>query len=209
MMWYKPLRLAVLVGSGRPGRSGTAVARWFAAEARRCDGLETDVVDLAEHPLPAEPVPAPPPEVCEVLARLTPRLDRADMFVVVTPEYNRSFPATLKTAIDWHDSEWQAKPVGFVSYGGRSGGLRAVEQLHQVFGELHAVPVRDTVSFHGVGQLFDADGRPTDPAGSSAAAQLLLDELGWWGRVLREGRARHPYAHGARTPMVAAVPRPV
>ncbi|CAL9655625.1 NADPH-dependent FMN reductase [Streptomyces sp. enrichment culture] len=208
MMWYDPLRLAVLVGSGRPGRSGTAVARWFAEAARRCDGLETDVVDLAEYPLPAEPVAVPPPEVREVLAGLTPRLDRADVFVVVTPEYNRSFPATLKTAVDWHDSEWQAKPVGFVSYGGRSGGLRAVEQLRQVFGEVHAVPVRDGVSFHGVGQLFDADGRPADPVGSTAAARLLLAELDWWGRVLREGRVHHPYPHGARTPAVSAAPRP-
>ncbi len=69
------------------------------------------------------------------------------MFVVVTPEYNHSFPGPLKAAIDRHVTPWQAKPVGFVSYGGISGGLRAVEHLRQVFAELHAVTVRETVSF--------------------------------------------------------------
>ena len=66
----------------------------------------------------------------------------------MTPEYNHSFPAALKNVIDWHGPQWHVKPVGFVSYGGISGGLRAVEQLRLVFAELHAVGIRDTVSFH-------------------------------------------------------------
>jgi len=109
------------------------------------------------------------------------------------PEYNHSFPAPLKNAIDWHFKEWQAKPIGFVSYGGISGGLRAVEQLRQVFAELHAVTVRDTASFHGVWAQFDSDGRPKDPGVCERAAKSMLDQLAWWGDALREARTRRPY----------------
>ncbi len=78
------------------------------------------------------------------------RFAAADAFVIVTPEYNHSFPTPLKTAIDWHSTQWHAKPVSFVSYGGASGGLRAVEHLRQAFAEVHAVTVRNSISFHGV-----------------------------------------------------------
>ncbi|MEU2394999.1 NAD(P)H-dependent oxidoreductase [Streptomyces sp. NPDC007369] len=199
-----PLRLAVVIGSGRKGRTGATVAHWFAEQARGRNDVHTDVIDLAEFPLPAEPVGDPAPATRALLDELSPRLARADVFVLVTPEYNRSFPASLKAAIDWHDAEWQAKPVGFVSYGGRSGGLRAVEQLRQVLGELHAVSVRDTVSFHEVWDRFDADGAPREPHGCAAAATAMLDQLAWWGTTLREGRHRRPYGHGRHPSATAA-----
>lgn len=191
-----PLNLAVIVGSTRGGRFGPTVAAWFAAEAGRRPGLGLDVVDLAETALPEVLLAdgAGPSEVPEPVRRLGERLDRADAFVIVTPEYNRSFPASLKTAIDWYVDEWQAKPVGFVSYGGISGGLRAVEHLRQVFAELHAVTVRNTVSFHCCRDRFDDHGRPIDAAGCRAAAESLLDQLTWWARALRDARAERPYA---------------
>jgi NAD(P)H-dependent FMN reductase len=132
---------------------------------------------------------APPPAVTAVAERLA----AADAFVVVTPEYNHSYPAPVKTLIDWHSSEWQAKPVGFVSYGGMSGGLRAVEHLRTVFAEVHAVTVRETVSFHMAWERFGPDARPVDSAGCAAAAKLMLDQLGWWGHALREARSARPY----------------
>lgn len=122
-----------------------------------------------------------------------PHLAAADAFVVLTPEYNHSFPASLKTLIDWHFHEWRAKPVAFVSYGGLSGGLRAVEQLRQVFAELHAVTVRDTVSFHNAGASFDDQGRHKDPSAPDAAAKVMLDQLAWWGLALREAKSVRPY----------------
>jgi len=123
---------------------------------------------------------------------VTPKLAAADAFVVLTPEYNHSYPAGLKNLIDWHFTEWQAKPVGLVSYGGVSGGLRAVEHLRQVFAEVHAVTLRDTVSFHNAGASFD-EGRLKDPTAPDAAARVMLDQLVWWGRGLREARERRPY----------------
>ena len=188
-----PVRVAVVVGSVRGGRFGPVVARWFTGAARAHGGFDVDVVDLAEADLPlAMPAfgtsPAP-----EVVAKVTPRLAAADAFVVITPEYNHSYPASLKNAIDWHHTEWQAKPVGFVSYGGISGGLRAIEHLRPVFAELHAVTVRETVSFHGAHTRFGPDGLPKDVEGVAAAVKSLLDQLEWWARSLAEARAGRAY----------------
>jgi NAD(P)H-dependent FMN reductase len=186
------IKLAVIVGSTRRGRFAPVVANWFADRAKQRDDLSVDVLDLDDLDLP-DRLHAfgedPAPEV----ALVSPRLRDADAFVVITPEYNHSFPAPLKSAIDWHYTEWQAKPVGFVSYGGVGGGLRAVEQLRQVFAELHAVTVRDTVSFHGAWSRFDETGNPVEAEAVDKAATTVLDQLVWWGTALKEARAKRPY----------------
>ena len=183
------LHLAIIIGSTRQGRFAPTVAKWFAGQAGQREDIAVDVVDLADAKLPDLLTDKPGPEV----AAVTRRLAGADAFVVVTPEYNHSFPAPLKSAIDWHSKEWRAKPVGFVSYGGISGGLRAVEQLRQVFAELHAVTVRDSVSFHGVWALFDSAGLPKDAASCGRAAKSMLDQLSWWAYALRDARTKRPY----------------
>ncbi|MEQ4303838.1 NAD(P)H-dependent oxidoreductase [Plantactinospora sp. B6F1] len=187
------IRVAVIIGSVRKGRFGPTVARWFVEQARQRNGVEVDVIDLAEAPLPVTITDEPAPGVAAVLGDLSPRVEQADAFVVVTPEYNHGYPASLKCMIDWHFTQWQAKPVGFVSYGGLAGGVRAVEQLRQVFAELHAMTIRDMVSFHGAWQQFDSDGRPTHPEGCNAAAKVMLDQLVWWAEALRDARYRRPY----------------
>jgi NAD(P)H-dependent FMN reductase len=183
------LQLAIILGSTREGRFGPKVAHWFADQASSRPELSIDLIDLAEAGLPDRLSAAAPPPV----AALTPRLRAAEAFVVVTPEYNHSFPGGLKNAIDWYYSEWQAKPVGFVSYGGISGGLRAVEQLRQVFAELHAVTVRNSVSFHRVHEQFSGDGVPKDGRDANLAAQAMLGQILWWGRALRHARELQPY----------------
>ncbi|MEU4050031.1 NAD(P)H-dependent oxidoreductase [Streptomyces olivaceus] len=186
-----PLRVTLLVGSNRHGRFGPVVADWLLDHLRAHDDLEPEVVDVARTDLPT--TLARTPEATAALAEITPKLAGADAFVVLTPEYNHSFPAGLKNVIDWHYTEWRAKPVGLVSYGGLSGGLRAVEHLRQVFAELHAVTVRDTVSFHNAGQSFGDEGRLRDPSGPDAAAKAMLDQVVWWGRALREAKEKRPY----------------
>lgn len=183
-------RLAVIIGSTRPGRFGPTVAQWFAGVARQRADLDVDVVDLVDADLP-EVAPTEGPDPAPV-RELGSRLGRADAFVVVTPEYNHSFPAALKTMIDWYFDEWMAKPIGFVSYGGIGGGLRAVEALRLVFAEVHASTIRDVVSFHNYPERFDAEGTPTDP-GAEAAAKSQLDQLLWWSHALRNHRTQHPY----------------
>ncbi|MEV8224850.1 NAD(P)H-dependent oxidoreductase [Streptomyces sp. NPDC079167] len=180
-----PLKVAVILGSNREGRFGPVVAEWFLGRAAGHPDIETELIDVAR---------TEPPAAGASAAEVAPRLAHADAFVVLTPEYNHSYPAPLKNLVDRHFTEWQAKPVAFVSYGGISGGLRAVEHLRQVFAELHAVSIRDTVSFHNAGALFDDRGVHKDPDQVEGAAKRMLDQLVWWGRALREARTRHPYA---------------
>ncbi|WP_433211592.1 NADPH-dependent FMN reductase [Microtetraspora malaysiensis] len=192
------LRVAVIIGSARGGRAGPSVAEWFIRHVSHRTDVELDVIDVADLDLPVampgwDGLPAPAPETQAALADVSPRLAAGEAFVVITPEYNHSFPASLKNLIDWHYTQWQAKPIGFVSYGGLGGGLRAVEQLRQVFAELHAMTVRDAVSLHGPWSGLGEDGRPRDTAVCESAAKNMVDQLLWWGRALRTARAAHPY----------------
>jgi NAD(P)H-dependent FMN reductase len=194
MAAISPLRIVIIIGSTREGRFGPTVADWFAAAARRRPDLAVDVVDLAETHLP-EALPdhdEPPPAR---VAALAPKLAAADAFVVVTPEYNHGFPAPLKTAIDWFYDEWRAKPVAIVSYGRESGGRHAADQLRQIFGELHAVTVRDGIALSRYWELFAADGTwPKATADCNTELRTTLDQLSWWAHALRDARERRPYA---------------
>ncbi|MCM0676610.1 NAD(P)H-dependent oxidoreductase [Micromonospora phytophila] len=181
----RALRLAVIIGSTREGRMGEQLGHWFVEQAKRHDQLTVTVVDLADYDFPASYPAEPTPAMRSFVAQVS----RADAFVVVTPEYNHSFPASLKQAIDYAYDEWQAKPVGFVSYGCRSVGLHAVDQLRTVFTALHAVTVRDTV---GV-DLLCGETTPLATDQLRRDARVLLDQVCWWGLTLREGRAARPY----------------
>ena len=189
----QPLHVAVIVGSTREGRFGDKVAGWFVGQAGQRADMALDVIDLAELDLPAVYPAEHTPEVADYVGRI----GHADAFVVVTPEYNHAYPASLKQAIDLPRTEWRRKPVAFVSYGGIGGGLRAVEQLRQVFPELHAMTVRDVVSFHGRWGLFDGSGEPREDTGCDAAAKVMLDDLAWWAHTLRRARNEPAAAAGA------------
>ncbi|WP_331765263.1 NAD(P)H-dependent oxidoreductase (plasmid) [Streptomyces sp. NBC_01384] len=191
-----PLKLAVIVGSIRDGRFGPTVADWFARQAGQREDITVDVIDLADFPLPLV-MPAfgqkPDPETAEIHRRLGERLAASDAFAVVTPEYNHTVTPALSNAINWYMDQWMAKPVGLISYGGMGGGLRAAEHLRQIFAEVHAVTVREMLSFHNAWSHFHKDGEPVSPEGSEGAAKSLLDQLAWWGNALRQARAEHPY----------------
>ena len=190
-------RLLIIVGSVREGRFGPVVASWVAEQAGVHGGFEVEVVDLAETDIPLV-LPAASPKYAgdeyprpAGMAALTSALEGADAFVVVTPEYNHSYPASLKAAIDWHFTQWTAKPVAFVSYGGAAGGRHAVLHLENVLTELHAVTIRDGLAFPNYFTAWQ-DGRPLDPA-APGYAKTLLDQLVWWAGALRSARAATPY----------------
>ena len=184
----QPLQLEIILGSVRISRFGSTVLNWFEQQARLDPDYEVGVLDLADLTIPGDFSKNADVEL------LTERIDRADAVVVITPEYNHSFPGPLKSAIDTiPKSAWEAKPVGFVSYGGMSGGLRAVEGLRLVFAEIHATTIRDTVSFHGTSASFDDDGQPTSADLVNAAARQLLHQLGWWARALKDAKAVRSY----------------
>lgn len=172
------IKLAVIYGSVREGRFCDTVGRWVVERISNTDTFELEVVD---------------PATAHV-SEFSRQLDDADAFIVVTPEYNHSYPAALKALIDEFKAEWQAKPVAFVSYGGGSGGLRAVEHLRGVFAELHAVGIRDSVSFPNAWERFDAQGRLESPERAERGMATLLARLDWWARALHDARAVRPYA---------------
>jgi NAD(P)H-dependent FMN reductase len=181
-----PISIVLIYGSVRPGRFCDRVVAWASARIRRDPRFDLDVLDPATLALTGADSAAP------ALAAVKAQLDRAEAFVIVTPEYNHSFPGALKLLIDAFSAEWQAKPVAFVSYGGVSGGLRAVEHLRHVFAELHAVTMRDGVS------LTNPWSRLADPAdapdGADQALSVLLGRLAWWAQSLRAARHSSAYA---------------
>jgi NAD(P)H-dependent FMN reductase len=190
-------KLVIIVGSVREGRFGPVVSSWVAEQARAHGGFDVEVVDLADFEVPLS-LPAASPKFAgddyprpAGMAGLTSALAGADAFVVVTPEYNHSYPASLKAAIDWHFTQWTAKPVAFVSYGGAAGGRHAVLHLENVLTELHAVTIRDGLAFPNYFTAWE-DGRPLD-AQAPGYAKTLLDQLAWWAGALRSAREAAPY----------------
>ncbi|BDI23658.1 FMN reductase [Herbiconiux sp. L3-i23] len=161
------MRIMVIVGSVRPGRIGPPIAEWVTDELGLRDDIDIDLVDLAELDLPLMNEPNHP-----VLRRYTfdhtiawsERVEQADAFVFVTPEYNHSFSPALKNALDYLNHEWRRKPVTFVSYGGVSAGTRGVVALKPVVTGLGLVPTLLNVEINFPGNQLDDDGafRPTD-----------------------------------------------
>lgn len=192
-MTQNKLQLAVMLGSARDGRFCDTVADW-AVSAITVDGRFTpDVIDPRSLDLTAWRGDRKGP----LAEALRARLAQAEACLVVTPEYNHGYPAALKALIDLTARELQAKPVAFVSYGGLSGGLRAVEQLRPVFAELHAVTLRDTVSLAAAWRQFDAAGALIEPEAPSQALATLLNRLAWWAESLRQARCEKPYSEAA------------
>ncbi|MFF7945051.1 NADPH-dependent FMN reductase [Nocardia gamkensis] len=186
-------RIAVIVGSTRPGRRSKLVADWAHERAERhLDGrARVEVVDLAEFDLPLldEPVPAAVGDYTKAhTLRWAARIGSYDGFVFVTPEYNHSLPAALKNAVDFLFSEWNDKAAGFVSYG-INGGVRAVEQLRLTLAEVKVACVRSQVAL----SLFtDFDlpdiqqpGQLTPGSHHDAVLHRMLDEVVDWAGALR------------------------
>ncbi|WP_199035467.1 NADPH-dependent FMN reductase [Glycomyces salinus] len=187
------LNLAIIIGSIREGRLGAAIGEWFADRAKADGRFQVDLIDLRESGLPDRLVETEE-QIPACVTDLGERLRAADAYVMVTPEYNHSYPASLKNAIDWYFDEWQAKPVGFVSYGGISAGLRAVEALRLVMPELHATTVRDVVCFPNVWEHMDESGALAQNERSDEAASKLLSQVEWWAAALKRQREAALYA---------------
>jgi NAD(P)H-dependent FMN reductase len=173
-------QLHVVIASTRPGRVGLPVGEWFVARARAHASFEVEIVDLAELNLPFLDEPNHPRlrrYTQEHTKAWSARVDAADAFVFVTPEYNHGFSAPLKNAIDYLHQEWEHKPVGFVSYGGISAGTRGMQMLKQVLGALKMTPVYEAVNVPFVGQFIDDDEQFQPNEVLEQAADAMLDEL--------------------------------
>lgn len=181
--------LHVVLVSTRPGRKGKPVGEWFLGHAREHGKFDVEWVDLAEVGLPLFDEPRHPRLGKYEHAHTrewSARVKRADAFVFVTPEYNHSVPPSLTNALAFLVHEWAYKPVGFVSYGGVSGGLRAVQTAKQIVVALKMMPIPEAVAIpffsHHVDDETDAF-RPGEV--QDRAARVMLDELLRWEEALR------------------------
>ena len=191
------MRIAIVIGSTRPGRRGDQVAEWVLEIAQRSQpaGVAYELVDVAEFELPllVEPVPAAIGDYRHAhTRRWAQTIDGFDAFVFVTPEYNHALPAAVKNAIDYLFAEWNDKAAGFVSYG-LHGGVRAVEQLRLALAEVKVACVRTQV----VLSLFDdfTIDHMTEPGTFTPAErhqhtlERMLGEIAAWAGALQPLRA--------------------
>jgi NAD(P)H-dependent FMN reductase len=142
------LKLAIIIGSTRPGRIGESVARWVYELAQQRDDAEFELVDIRDFNLPLLDEPVPPSQgkySKEHTKQWAAKIASFDGYVVVTPEYNHGISGALKNAIDFLYAEWNNKAAGFVGYGS-AGGVRAVEHLRLVMAEVQVATVRNQVS---------------------------------------------------------------
>jgi NAD(P)H-dependent FMN reductase len=182
----------IVIASTRQGRVGLPVTEWFRGRAEEHGGFEIDVADLAEINLPLMTEPNHP-RLRQYTQQHTKdwsaRVEASDAFVFVTPEYNHSFTAPLKNAIDYLVHEWAHKPVGFVTYGGVAAGTRAMVMLKPVVAALRMVPVVEAVNIPFVAQFLD-DGAIKANDVMTQAAPAMLNELLRWDAALRPLRAK-------------------
>jgi NAD(P)H-dependent FMN reductase len=180
------LKLAIIIGSTRPGRNGEAVGKWIHEIAKKRNDVDFELVDVKNFNLPLLDEPIPPSMgqySKEHTKAWSVKIDSFDAYVFVTAEYNHGIPGALKNAIDFLYKEWNNKVAGFVSYGG-AGGVRAVEQLRLVMAELKVATVRSQVTL----SLFTDFENFTkfNPASfQENSANAMLDEVIAWGRALK------------------------
>jgi NAD(P)H-dependent FMN reductase len=183
------LDIKIIVSSTREGRFGASVAEWMQGIASTRDDMTTEIVDLRDWPLPffdSERSPASGIIADEARA-WSELIGGADGFVVIAAEYNHGYTAVLKNALDHLYHEWVNKPVGFVSYGGASGGSRSVEQLRLVAIELQMAPIRESVVIPMARNAFGEDGQPLNPSYNDRA-NAVLNQLAWWATALKNAR---------------------
>jgi NAD(P)H-dependent FMN reductase len=172
--------LQIISASTRPGRKGIAVARWVQQLAREHGGFDVELVDLAEVALPVLDEPNHPrlgQYVHQHTKDWSATVARADAYVFVTPEYNHSYPAGLKNALDYLSAEWADKAAGLVSYGGVSAGLRATAALKPVLAALRMLPVVEAVSVPFFAQFLTDDEEFAPNTELEAGGKAMLDEL--------------------------------
>jgi NAD(P)H-dependent FMN reductase len=186
------LKLNVIIASTRPGRVGPTIGQWFSDFAAQQGSFEVELVDLADVNLPLLDEPAHPmlqKYEHEHTKNWSASVQAADAFIFVTPEYNYSPPPSLINALDYLYKEWNYKPVGFVSYGGLSGGMRSVQITKHIVTTLKMMPMVEAVTIPFFSQFINDTGEFVTAELHEKAATDLLNELHRWAEALRPLRA--------------------
>jgi NAD(P)H-dependent FMN reductase len=178
------MNIPVILGTARVGRQSEKVANFILEEVKKA-GIETEIVDARDFRGEATDNTGKGPQA----KRLSPKMEKADAFIIVSPEYNHGYPGELKMMLDFLYDQYAGKPVGFcgVSAGGL-GGARAVEQLRQVVIELHMLPIREALYFPVVQNLFDEKGTIKDAGAYKDRIKSFLSELTKYANALRAAR---------------------
>jgi len=180
------LKIAIILGSTRPGRVGEAVAKWVYEIAQKRGNAEYELIDVKDSNLPLldEAVPPSQGKYSQPHTKAwAAKIETFDAFVFVTAEYNHGIPGALKNAIDFLYKEWNNKAAGFVSYGS-AGGARAVEQLRLVMAELQIADVRAQVML-SLFTDFENFSVFKPAAFHEKSVNVMLDQVIAWGRVLK------------------------
>ena len=187
------LKIAIIIGSTRPGRNGEAVAKWVYKIAQKRTDAQFELVDIKDFNLPLLDEAAPPimgqyskPHTKTWAAKI----GSFDAYVFVTPEYNHGTSGALKNAIDFLFAEWTNKAAGFVSYGG-AGGARAVEQLRLVLAEVQMATVRNQVLLSMYTDFENFSVFKPGPTKEQSVNDVLAQLIAWGEalKTLREKRA--------------------
>lgn len=184
----RPLSIPVILGTTRKGRMSAHVARFVAAEVAKREGVTTELIDIAEVPMPIDGAgdDIKDPAFSE-------KMEKADALVIVAPEYNHSFPGLLKHVLDTCLAEYIHKATGIVGVAaGPFGGTRVVQSLLPALRELGLMTIFTDVNFSSVGKQFDDTGKLKDEEAWARRVGNFLDELVWMATVLRYGRENVP-----------------
>lgn len=201
------IRVAVIIGSTRPGRNSEAVARHVFEIAKTRTDAEYELVDIKDFELPLLDEPFPPSMGQYTHSHTkawAAKIDSFDAFVFVTPEYNHSTSGALKNAIDYLYKEWNNKAAGFVSFGSALG-TRAVEHLRGIMAELQIADVRAHVSF-SLSEDFENYSVFKPRNGQESSIHVLLDQVVSWGEAMRTVRMRAVQASANYEPSVEEAP---
>ncbi|WAW10330.1 NAD(P)H-dependent oxidoreductase [Oxalobacter vibrioformis] len=179
------IRIAIIMGSTRPGRNGEAVAKWAYEIASRRTDAQFELIDLLDYNLPLldEPHPAQMQQYTREHTKIwSEKINPFDGFVFVTPEYNHSTSAALKNAIDFLAMEWKNKVAAYVGYGA-NGAIRAVEHLRQIMAQFQTASIRNQLTL----SLFtDFENNAFKPAPRhEKTLGSMLDQLVDWARTLK------------------------
>ena len=185
------IKIGIIIGSTRPGRNGEAAARWVHGIAAKRSDAQFELVDLKDFNLPLldEAVPASMGQYSQPHTKAwAAKIDSFDAYVFVTPEYNHGPSGALKNAIDYVYREWNNKAAGFVSYGS-AGGVRAVEQLRLIMGELQVADVRAQVMLSLFTDFENFSVFKPAPK-HEKSVNAMLDQVIAWGGALKTVRAK-------------------
>ncbi|MBW7955386.1 NAD(P)H-dependent oxidoreductase [Patescibacteria group bacterium] len=185
------VKIKIIVGSVRPNRFGIQPAAWMNELAQKHKEAQFELIDLKDVNLPFLDEPVPPAMdqyQNEHTKKWSKVIDESDGFIFITPEYNHSFPASLKNAIDFLAREWGYKPVSFVSYGAQTGGSRAIEQLRQVVAHLRMYDLSEHIVIPDYWNQLNTEQKFVPTEAQNEQAEKVITGTVFWAEQMKNAR---------------------